>query len=65
MDQESGLFEKEYRNGTLKGTWLAQLEEHGTLDLGVIEFMTTLGVELTKKEEMTLKHLIRLPSHSL
>lgn len=30
-----------------RGTWLVQLVEHGTLDLGVIGLNPTLGVEIT------------------
>jgi len=29
--------------------WLAQSEEHATLNLGVVSLSPTLGVEMTKK----------------
>ena len=32
-------------NHTIRGTWLAQLVERGTLDLGVVSSNPTLGVE--------------------
>ena len=32
-----------------RGTWLAQSEEHATLDLGVVNSSSMLGVEITKK----------------
>ena len=30
------------------GAWLAQVEEHGTLDLRVVSLSSTLGIEITK-----------------
>ena len=34
-----------------RGTWLAQLEKYGTLDLRVMSSSSTLGVEFTEKLE--------------
>ena len=34
----------------MKGTWLAQLVEHVTLDLGVLGLSPTLGVEIILKQ---------------
>ena len=33
--------------GLMKGTWLAQLVEPRTLDLGVVSSRTTLGLKIT------------------
>ena len=33
------------------GTWLAQLEEHVTLDLGVMSLSPAMGVKITKKNK--------------
>ena len=39
------------RNNSQRGTWLAQLVEHETLDLGVPSQSPTLSVETTLKSE--------------
>ena len=33
-----------------RGSWLAQSEEHATLDLGVMGLSPTLGVEITENK---------------
>ena len=35
------------KGGGIRGTWLAQLVKHATLDLGVVSSSPTLGVEIT------------------
>ena len=35
-----------------KATWMAQLVEHATLDLGVVSLIPTLGVEITLKKKV-------------
>ena len=37
----------ESEGGTMRGTWLGQLVECATLDLGVVSSNPTLGVEIT------------------
>ena len=37
------------KKNSIWDTWLAQLEEHATLDLGVVSSSPTLSVEITKK----------------
>ena len=37
---------KRYKLLRIRGTWLALLEEHVTLDLGVLSLSPTLGVEI-------------------
>ena len=34
----------------MRGTWLAQLEEHAILDLGFMSSSPTVGVEITKNK---------------
>ena len=41
MEQDLAFKKKE------GGTWQAQLVEHVTLDLGVVNLSTTLGIEIT------------------
>ena len=41
---------------SLRGSWLAQSEEHATLDLGVVSSSPTLGIDVTKK--MNLKKIL-------
>jgi len=36
----------------MRGTWLAPLVKHATLDLGVMSSSPMLGVELTLKKKM-------------
>lgn len=38
---------KRYKLLRIRGTWLALLEEHVILDLGVLSLIPTLGVEIT------------------
>ena len=40
-----------------KCTWLAQLEKHGTLDLGVVSLSPTWGVQFTEKKKNKQGHL--------
>ena len=48
-------------NHTIRGAWLAQLVERGTLDLGVVSSNPTLGVEpaLQRKKEKNENHTIK------
>ena len=46
-------YENTLKIGIERGTWLAQSEEHGTLDLGVVSLSPTSGVEITKKKKNT------------
>ena len=41
--------QQEKTNGGWGGAWLAQSEEHTTLDLRVVSLSPTLGIEITKK----------------
>ena len=43
------------RNKSFWGAWLAESEEHVTLDLKVLNLSPTLGVEITKKNNYILK----------
>ena len=43
------LSQKTKNQKTTRGAWLAQSEEHATLDLEVLGSSPTLGVEITKK----------------
>ena len=40
-------FEMEFLKYHLQGCWLAQSEEHATLDYGVMSLSPMLGVEIT------------------
>ena len=43
-----------------RGAWLAQLEEHVTLNLGVVSSSPTLGIEITKKIKLKKKVLFKI-----
>lgn len=50
--QNQGILKDQMTNKVVKkesqrGAWLAQLVEHGTLDLRVVRLSPALGVELT------------------
>ena len=43
------------------GAWLAQLEEHATLDLGVVSSSPMLSVKITLKKKLQKKNLYIFP----
>ena len=40
----------------MEGPWLAQSEEHATLDLGVMSFNPALGIEINLKNKLQKKN---------
>ena len=42
---------EELKGEEIWGAWLAQLEEHATLDLGALSAGATLGAETTENEK--------------
>ena len=43
------------------GVWLAQSEQHKTLDLGVMSLNPTLGVQITNTNKLKKKKGIKCP----
>ena len=42
------------------GTWLAQLVEHATLDLGVVRLSPMLGIDITLKNKRNNNPILRM-----